>query len=128
MYYRNPPIIPSETPKYSDKFKAKVQPNLSLSNIPTNIRFFPEELHDCIDKSLKKKKKLEIIQKDIDWSKKKERNEDNKETELSETDEIIAEYDEEAEEDDNDYVENHYDEGFDEEETGNGGGGGSDND
>lgn len=112
-----------------------------------DLKFFPDELHVCIDKQYKRKK-LKLLSKSIDWNKLSAAEQDEMmEKELVEGEdeegELAEEYDEEAEEDDNDYLIDHYgmllsfgkcltdlpdEDNHDDDVGGNGGAGGSDND
>ncbi|KAJ3298414.1 hypothetical protein HK104_010744 [Borealophlyctis nickersoniae] len=132
-YYLELPPPKPDIERYSDKFKRSRARALqkSLTTIPTDLSFFPDELHSVKDTS-KVKLGHKMFKKEVDLKAldalAKEEAEGGKGKKMegdAEDDEdapLEEEYDEEMEEEDNDYVFNYSDEDYE------GGGGGGDSD
>ncbi|KAI8821772.1 DNA-directed RNA polymerase III, subunit Rpc31 [Fimicolochytrium jonesii] len=116
--------------RYSDRFKKPQKAGRkTFATVPTDLSFFPDELHSVKDAS-KAPRAAKLVKKDIDLSKldalEKEEGAGGKVQAAGEDDdddELPAEeIDEDLEEDDNDYIIDHYDDEYDDLDGGGGSG------
>ncbi|KND03040.1 uncharacterized protein SPPG_02109 [Spizellomyces punctatus DAOM BR117] len=118
-YYLDVPPPKPDIERYSDRFRKRTkEANKSLTGVPTDLAFFPEELHGVKDPS-KSKTSAKLVKKDIDLKAldalEKEEASAKGNADVDDDDEALPEeeYDEEMYEEENDYLVDHYDEDVD---------------
>ncbi|KAI9003093.1 hypothetical protein BC832DRAFT_90855 [Gaertneriomyces semiglobifer] len=116
-YFLDVPAPKPDVERWSDRFNiAAVRRQKPMSSVPTDLKFFPVELHSVKDPAkTKAAPRVASGTIDLDRITAKAGATDGKGDEEHDDDEQIAdeEYDEEQEEDENDYLVDHYDDDMD---------------
>ncbi|KAJ3295909.1 hypothetical protein BCR33DRAFT_717972 [Rhizoclosmatium globosum] len=121
-YYLELPPVRDDVERYSDRFKSWSRPKTkSMFSIPTDLKYFPEELHQVKDPSKKASVKMAKGGLDLDKRLKELEKEESSASKRQKTGGIdddeeqpeTNEYDEEDQEEEDDYVNDFYDDDHD---------------
>ncbi|KAL1919070.1 uncharacterized protein VTP21DRAFT_2451 [Calcarisporiella thermophila] len=119
QFYLESRAVKKDIQRYSDKYRISEQKRPALRTIKTDLKFFPEELHQVINPTKASKGRKQVkAQFDINAldnleqeEQKGAESEEKEEEEGKEGEEEEEEYDEEEMEEENDYIESYFDNG-----------------
>ncbi|KAI8835272.1 DNA-directed RNA polymerase III, subunit Rpc31 [Chytriomyces cf. hyalinus JEL632] len=120
-YHVEAPPVRDDIERYSDRFKSWSRPKTkSMTSVPTDLKYFPDELHQVKDPSKRPVTKTAKGGIDLEKRLKELENEEdsNKKAKtggaIDEEEEVVEQdYDEENEEEEDDYVNDYYDDDHD---------------